>query len=584
MNICPSVRSFHRTVVVSLLILASVCVSSAQEKQEPETRDVKIAPVQEKKVPEQRDVKISPAQSEDSKAPLPKIENPEFVITGQETIDLPDAAKNDAGDASSFVPPLPSAGAKASDIARTASKLALGSAKRAPLNGKVYGAFGNYVTPSLGAWFGNSWTEGSIAVNARYASSDGYMPNTQWQTAGFGIAGSYKLPATDDFLSESRWKAELGFGGEQYRAYASSAPSLRRTRNDLDFGIGFDSRYAWRHPQFAPVDYSTRLSWTRTSLGDSALSVENEIGLVTNASTAFESTPVRASLEYRISDESMPNVNAHTMHWLALAGDARMMALRNLQFSFGATMYTYRGNESPTSVRLYPRAGVKYFAAQWLTLRAGIEPAVTRTTLRSTVKLNKYVLNVVPLRASDSPLALYAGFNCIPFEDAAFSVNVDYRHVENYLSFAEVRSSRVWNTVYISDVRVVKSEMRASYTVSAAGTVSGFAVVNSTTHKDSSTQLPYAPRVSAGLVYRHSFRSTISAEVTAEYEGKRFSDVTATRANAAYFVFGAKAEYALAGNLRLSAEIQNLLNQNYYIWNGYRERNLFVSFGISYLW
>jgi len=584
MNTSMNVGPFRRTLVVCMFLLVSVCASPAQEKKEPEPRDVKIVPGQEKKEPEQRDVKVAPAQSGEPKAALPKIENPEFVITGQETIDLPDAAKNDAGDASSFVPPLPSAGAKASDIARTASKLSLGGGKPSPLNGKVYGAFGNYVTPSLGAWFDNSWNEGSIAVNARYASSDGYMPNTQWQTAGFGIAGSYRLPATDDFLSESRWKAELGFGGEQYRAFGSSAASLRRTRNDFDFGIGFDSRYAWRHPQFSPVDYSTRLSWSRTSLGDSALSVENEIGIATNASSAFESTPVRASLDYRISDESMPRVTARTMHWLALAGDARTMAARNLQFSFGASAYMYRGNESPTSLRLYPRVGVKYFAAQWLTLRAGFEPAVTRTTLRSVVKQNKYVLNAVPLRASDSPLALYAGFNCIPFEDAAFSVNADYRYVNDYMSFSEVLPSRVWDAHYISDVRVLKTEVRASYVVSPAGTVTGFAVLNSTTHKDSSAQLPFVPAVSAGLVYRHSFRSNFSAEVTAEYEGKRFSDFTSTRANAAYFVFGARAEYALAGNLRLSAEIQNLLNQKYYIWNGYRERNLFVSVGISYLW
>lgn len=578
----------HRSVVAGLLLVAAVCTLPAQEKKEPEQRDVKVAPV----------------HTEEAKAPLPKIENPEFVITGQEAIDLPEAAKNDAAEASTFVPPLPSSGAKASDIARTASKLSLRS-NQAGMNGKVYGAFGNYITPSIGAWFGQSYPEGSVAVNARFASSDGYIRNTQTQSAGFGVAGSYKLPASGDFLSESRWKAELGFGGEQYRAFASPEPELRRTRNDLDFGVGFDSRYAWTHPSFTPIDYSTRLSWTRTSLGDSAKGIENEIALSTQASSTFEGVPVRASFEYRLADESMPLGITHTMHWAALSGEGRVMAAKNVQFNLGASLTMFRGNETPYGMRLYPRATLRYFAAQWLTLRAGFEPSVSRTSLRSVLNLNKYVLNTVALRPADSPMQVSAGFDCIPMSDAAFSVNVDYRHIDNYLSFSDVTlpfswsrnillysplpyplpsMTNVWTAYYLSDVRALKTEVRASYVVSPVGTVTGMFTYNSTTHKDSTTQLPFVPSVSAGLVYRHAFQSNVSAEVTGEYIGKRFMDFTATKRNAGYVVFGAKCEYGIAGNLRLSGEIQNLLNQKYYIWNGYRERPLFVSVGISYLW
>jgi hypothetical protein len=563
-----SLRTHHRSIVIGIALAVTVCSSYAQEK----------------KVPAERDVTIAPAPSEEPKAPLPKIENPEFVITGQETIELPGAVKNDAGEASSYAPPVPSAGAKESDVARTASKLALRNGRQAGLNGKVYGTIGNYLSPSLGAWFGKSFTDGSVAVNARYASSDGYTTNTQWQSAGFGIAGSYKLPASGDFLSESRWKSELGVGGEQYRAFGSSVPGLQRTRNDLDFLIGFDSRYVWNHPSFSPIDYSTGVAWTRTSLGDSATAIENELAVTTTASALYETVPVRASVDYRVSAESMPRIDAQTMHWLAVSGDGRVMAADNVQISFGAAAYMYRGNDTPMSLRLYPRVGARYYAAPWLTLRAGFEPTVTRMSLGAMVKQNKYILNAVSLRPSDAPFAVFVGFNCIPMEDAAFSVTLDYRHVNDYTAFAEIPQTHVWTAYPISDIRVLKTDMRARYAVSPAGALTGFVVFNSTTHKDSSSMLPYVPAVSAGIVYRHSFQSTMSAEVTAEYAGKRHTDFTAWRANAGYCVFGAKGEYAIEGNLRLTAEIQNLFNQNYYIWNGYRERQLFIAFGISYLW
>ena len=47
-------------------------------------------PAQEKKEPAQRDAAV-PSQAE---TPLPKIDLPEFLITGQETIDLPVSSKS----------------------------------------------------------------------------------------------------------------------------------------------------------------------------------------------------------------------------------------------------------------------------------------------------------------------------------------------------------------------------------------------------------------------------------------------------------------------------------------------------------
>jgi hypothetical protein len=568
MKCLVSVRMVKRSIVIGLLVLSAACAMQAQEKKEPD----------------QRDVKVPPAAPEEPKAPLPKIENPEFVITGQEAVELPAAAKNDASDASAFVPPLPAAGAKQSDVERTASKLTLQQREQGGLNGKVYGTFGNFTTPALGAWFGKSFSEGSMAVNARYASSDGYAQYTQWQSAGFGLAGSYRLPASGDFLSESRWKSEFSMGGDQYRAFGSSAPWVRRTRADLDFAIGFDSRYVWKHPSFSPIDYSTGISWTRTGLTDSASAVENEYAFTTTASGLYETLPVRASFEYRISDEQMPHFDAHMMQWLAMTGDAKVMAAKNLQVSFGASLFAYRGDDTPMSLRLYPRVSAGYFAASWLTIRAGFDPTVTRTSLRSVVKENKYLLNDVLLRPADSPLAVYGGVDCRPLDNAAISVRFEYRRVDDYQSFLETPQTHVWSAVYFSDIRVKKTDVRASYAMSQAGTFTGFVVFTSTTHKDSSAMLPYVPRVNAGIVYRHTFPSNLSVEVTGEYVGKRLTGASGSAANAGYGVLGAKGEYGIAGNFRLSAEIQNLLNQNYYIWDGYRERELFASVGISYLW
>ncbi|MGE5314512.1 MAG: hypothetical protein ACM3Q4_07445 [Acidobacteriota bacterium] len=561
--------------ILALGMLVSVgmsAVSLAQEKKEPPQRDVKVVPSTAQPTPEEE------------QAPLPKIENPEFVITGHETMELPEAAKSATDDARSFVPPLPSAGQKTSDLSRTATKQSIGSSRSNGMNGKVYGSFGNFVTPQLGAWFGQSYDQGSVAVNGRYASSDGYMTNTNWLSAGFGVAGSYKLGKWENILSESRWKGELAAGTDEYRAYGSAHPRQKRTHNDLDAAIGADSRFATGLPDLAPVDGAMRLAWNRTSLSDTSSAVENDIGILASGTTLYASVPVDLAMEYRITGESMPRADVQTMQWLSLSGSGKIAALENLQFTLGASFTFYRGNTGASSLRLYPALGVRWFPARWAGLHAAFQPSVTRQTLRQLLRTNRYVLTGSAILPTDAPAAFSAGIDLAPIERAALSVTVDYRALNNFQSFLESDSSHIWSPVYLSDIRSVKTDVRIRYALTPLDAATGFVTVNSVKHKDSTSMLPYIPEMTAGILYRHWFQSDISAEISAEYTGRRFTDFQARHANAAYALIGMKAEYGIARNLRLTAEVQNLFDQKYYIWNGYRERPFFVSFGINYLW
>lgn len=555
--------------LVIIVMLGLTCVVSAQEKIEPAEREVRIA---------------LPVHGE-QKAPLPKIENTEFVITGQETIELPVAVKGDASEERSYEPPFPSAGGKELDIGRTATKLMLRNANLSGVNGRLYGMFGSYISPSLGALYGKSFPEGSITGDARYAASHGYADNTQWQSYAIGVAGAYTLNAVGTTPSSSRWKSAAGMGGESYRAFGSSHPEQQRTQNDLDFSIGYDSRYVSKIQVLSPIDYSAGFSWVRTSLSDSgATAVENEFGLVTAASGQYETLPVRATFEYRMSDESMPKFDTRTMHWLVTSVGASIMATTDVDVSCAVALSLFRGNETPTSLRLYPRITARYGATRWMTLRGGFEPAVTRTSFRTMVKGNKYSVYAIPLRPSDIPIEVNVGADVLPLQDVSCSVTMEYKRLNEYPSFADTQQTRLWSVVYLPSVRVWMAGFRLRYAPASANAVTGFIVLNSTTHTDSTVVVPFVPVLTAGVVYRHSFLTNMSAEVSAEYIGKRYTDFTASMVNAAYCLLSVKGEYSIADNLRVSAEILNILNQQYYVWNGYRERRLFMQAGIIYFW
>src|ERR1039458_4358763 len=124
-------RAHSLLVIIFFFLIASL---SAQEKKEPAQRDAAV-----------------PDQNE---APLPKIDLPEFLITGQETIDLPVSSKSIIEEDNAYVPGSPMPGRKdaGSDGEGKLEKDFAGPVGE--MNGKVQGGIGNYPSPYMEGWFG----------------------------------------------------------------------------------------------------------------------------------------------------------------------------------------------------------------------------------------------------------------------------------------------------------------------------------------------------------------------------------------------------------------------------------------------
>jgi outer membrane receptor protein involved in Fe transport len=145
-------------------------------------------------------------------------------------------------------------------------------------------------------------------------------------------------------------------------------------------------------------------------------------------------------------------------------------------------------------------------------------------------------------------------------------------------------NAKVWEVVYLSDVQTLLIDLQASYPITDRSAVTMTAGFNSTTQKDSSRSMPYIPVFTSGILYQLTFINGITAEGTIEYVSGRYTDFQHRHSAPAYLLLGAKGEYEFIQNLRGIVQCTNLLNQNYVIWDGYRERTLFVSFGLTYKW
>jgi outer membrane receptor protein involved in Fe transport len=537
---------------------------------------------QEKKEPEQRDVSLP----EHTQATLPKIDLPEFLITGQETIDLPVSAKSVADEEKVFLAGSRSPGRKDVDVSAAKQQKDI-AGPAGQMDGKVFAGFGNYVTPSMEGWFGKNYANGGILFHANFGSSNGHVANAQWQKTGLGVHGDYLPPQTFGAAAGSRFNGGMSFSNGSYRAYGSAYPTQLRSLNEFGIKVGFSSRIPRIEQLDDQIIYSAGISWNRTALEDSVNASESELGISANAATQWKSYQLRAAAEYKTSGITMPlpaTLEVHSPQWFVLRFSGKTFLAPSLEAVLTVQQFVYRGNVSVTSGRFYPNVEIQYYASEAAMVFAKFTPTLERTTLSSFITMNKYMRNALVLRPTEIPLSLSLG------SEISFSTTLrgkavaTYRTMQNFPVYGELNSAKVWDVMYLPDIRAISFDVQGSYQFSKGNSGTLMAGFNSTEEKGSSNSLPNIPSSVVSGAFRHSFDNGIVTEAFAEYVAKRWTDFAHSNANAGYVTIGGRGEYKFLDNVRALVQVNNLLNQQYYVWDGYVERPLFISLGVTYTW
>ena len=538
---------------------------------------------QEKKEPAQRDV-VVPAQTE---TPLPKIDLPEFLITGQETIDLPVSSKTIVEEEKVYVPGSLSPGSKDAQFDEGPKQLKEIAGPAGQMNGKVLAGIGAYTTPFMEGWFGKNYEEGGILFHAGYESSNGHVANANWQKTGVGLQGDYRSPQTSGVLAESRLSGGLNFSGQSYRAYGSTTPSQLRTLDDMRLELGLTPAPATMVFFDNPIDYSGSLSWNGTSLDDSSNASENDLGVTISGTTEKGGARFRGTMDYVASGVSMrypPNIAGHSPQWFALRFSAQQMIVPQLQGTLTLQQFIYRGNLSVTGGRFYPALDLRYFLNDALNLFLSFSPSVEQNTLLTVVAADRYVRNGMDLRPTEMPASVEIGSEVLVNEKLRAKGTLSYRSFRDYPVFVELTSAKVWDVMYLQKASAVQFDLEGSYHLSSSNSAWLSASLNSTKAEGSANQVPNLPAFSVSGVYRQALQNGVDLEGHVRYSSQRWTTISHTSANAGYIDVGGKGEYQVTEDLRAVLELDNLMNQRYYLWDGYVERPFFVSLGVSYKW
>ncbi|MDD8017384.1 MAG: hypothetical protein PHP42_03315 [Bacteroidota bacterium] len=553
------------------MVLLCVMVVTAQEKKEAAQKDV--------------DVKKE-VQPPKENAPLPKIDVPEFVITGNEKIDLNIQSKTEDDEERYFVPDKPSVGVRSAAADGAISPKQTKSFSRTPtaMNGKVFAGYGFYLTPQFDGWFGQHDQSNSFILNGYYTSTEGHEKNADGWKGGFGGRGRYVLPESSTVLPYAQLNGDVQYDRQSYRAYGSLSPTRTRDLSTFDLSFGIGSRYALPYHSLSGLDYTGTIGLENFAANDSLRSSESDLYFNTVASTRFVDMALRGQLEYRTTSYTMYLPGLQSGQWFILKADGLTSLLPSLQCAFALEQFFYRGNFGVTSGRLYPQVELRYFMTDNASLYAGFSPNVERNTLSSLIKQNRYINFNAFVAPSDVKVQVQAGMEYTPIEELTANAKFSYKNINNYPTFLDSTDAKVWEVTYLSNVRSTRIDFSILYRLDRNKNVTAYFSAQQVVQRDSLGTLPYIPKYSFGTVYHHYFDFGLHVEGLAEYIASRYTNFSNTHTTAGYVYTSVKADIELFEHFRGYAEIQNLINQHYYIWNGYRERSMYLLLGVSYNW
>ncbi|MBL0320860.1 MAG: TonB-dependent receptor [Ignavibacteria bacterium] len=509
-------------------------------------------------------------QQPPSQPPNSPIELPEFLVTGKELINVGAGAKS-----APQRPPLLSA--TRLDSLNPTEKQPIPALPARPLPqyrrtsvvwpGYLQAEIGNYITPNVLA--GYSFVAGGYRLDfsGDVQASDGWADNTQYLTTGLKVVSTYVAPDKFIFFGGSTTQADLGLRHRSYRLFARP-DALERTHTSMDLGVGVDGKYE-------DVRYQAKASWTSQSLSTSSMRdvSDNVFRGSLRAEQQWKSADVGLMMDMRLqtyAENAYPFVEAGAYgRWVA----------KTLRIAGGAGVQWATSSTGVDRFGLGVGGQADLFLGPDLTVTASVRSGMRSVTFRDLVMMNPYIddsvrldaaYDIVDLRGTITfhpsvRTTISAGVRMrqtdrepvwVPGQNGTFSV--DYRTVSLFEINADARFIITPRDIVVADVRMTNASV-----------------------SEASAQ-PYLPSIRASADYQRTWFEALRTGVGVVYIGQRWADLANTIALSGYADLRLNASYTISSSFDLHARAENLLGSTVILWEGYRERGIFVTVGCTW--
>lgn len=561
------VRVSRRIVSICVIFLCTAPVMQSQEKPEPPRRQGGVPLDSTISNPDQK---------------LPQIDLPEFLITGNESINLPEFSKttldeNRLYDASARKP---------GPGAREASSTQLGIATKEQvrlrgsdegLAGKIIAGYGSFTTPFFDGWFGKSFSNSDFLLKGGYRSSYGHVANADYRNGYSTVSAGVNLPEDASFLGGSRVQGSIGFQGESYRLYGSANPFPQRTQNRFTSGLTLNGSMV------EPFSYVANVHFRNLLAKDSLRSRQTVVAGEFTGSGDIGRLTLKGDLSLWGDFYDAPS-DPGNPHYSSLSIGGRYRFDAPFEVTGGGIMSVFRGSDTKSLVRVYPRLGVSWFASSAVTLFASFEPYVQRNGLAQMLDANPYLFNDVRIRHQEVFNNFSIGAESEFTRKIKSRISFTYKRVNNFPIFFDPTGEKVWAVEYFGTTRILSFQGDLFADLTDADYIAGSLLLRSSKNSGTDKTVPYLPSAQLTGTYQHRFPFGLLLGASVKLVGQQYVDAGNLQSLSAFTLVDVHGEFTIVRGLSIIGTLTNAFNTPFVWWEGYAGQNRFASLALGYAW
>jgi hypothetical protein len=504
------------------------------------------------------------------------VELPDFVITGQDLINLQQTKKPEA----ELIPVIsedfirPVINPEQLDIKEVAAADINNLSLRDSINyntGRIKTLLGIYTLPYADMSISTPFNSGTFQGFLTGENIRPYIDNAERYFLKGGLGLSLFSGYESTFLPGTHYLFNGDFGSKSFKFFAGSEPALKRNIYQGSFGTSVKNIYYEKFLMGASAGYKL------TSLKDEDYS-ENKFSLDGFSRFNLGSFNGGFSLKYD-NQMAKDSIRANAVYnYFMVRPYAGFEFSRFFRAAFGLT-YAHAGNNN--FVAPYANAGFRL--SRYFSISGEYAPAAEFITSSDMLDNNRYFdpqnnPNVFVKNNHDLRAALKYEYNVY------FEVNggVRIRVYDNLPYYSEISPEGKFS------LNTTKAEsyglfINLLFHRGPLGYLYASGEMGEMKNKENNL-VPYFPSLISSLTYGYDFPIGLNAETNLSYRSAVYADSANTEKLSAYINLNVNLSYNLSQNLKLIAAFNNLLDRKNYIWNKYREIPMDLTAGISYIW
>ncbi len=520
---------------------------------------------------------------------LPKVQVPEFVITGKAEVELPRAYKPSIEIDSSFFQNKDLTGT----VLNVPADLSLSRQQLASGNGFpdlfVKASIGHYTTANYIVSGAAETKEGWVlngSINGGY--SNGFIPYTMQRDFSVRAGVSKDLKFAQSEVSSN--SIGFGYSRSSYYLYGQIIPASPYLRKTDNVSLGISSNM-----DLGDVPLAIGLNFDRSSISDYWNAVESSIGLdgstqiplpsgwiVGNASLYFgnhninQESPSPVPLLYGL----VTGLNRSMYHFKVGADYTNASVARDFTYSLGVNYFQYRDESANGIAKIYPDVRVDYKLNGNVAFFASYEGTIRQPTLVSLMSIDRYVDASSALLSTQDYAVITLGSRVGISNTVSLTPQFSASLSRDYPMFVSVPDNSSY-LVYADRATLLSFAVRANYIAENFNADATLQFQRGTTSTLSS--IPNLSPVNFEMNLGYEFVPHLTLHVQMLLLSQRYADLTLTDKVSSAGLLDAGLSYDVKiGTLPIEFFVdgKNLFNQRYFIWQGYQEfpLSLFVGF------